>query len=102
MLETALKEARAVADKAALDVVDLEIDVSRIESEVRRLRAVIFGSDDEENGGLRAEVQGLRSMMAESRKAQRVMTWMLAALIAVLSPDQLVKIAALIQKVITP
>lgn len=102
VLEASLAEAKRVADKAAEDVKRIERDVDLIGSEMRRLRAVMVGSDEEENGGLRAEVQGLRVMMAESRKAQRVMTWMLAALIAVLSPDQLIRLAPLIQKVVSP
>jgi len=99
-LETLLEQTKKTADKAAADVVRIERDVDRIGSEMRRLRAVMVGSDEEENGGLRAEVQWLRVAVEESRKYQKLMFWMLAALVGVLSPEQLVKLVEVIRKVV--
>lgn len=101
-LETLLEETKRTADKAALDVVRIEKDVDRIGSEMRRLRAVMVGSDEEENGGLRAEVQSLRVLMAEARKYQKWMFWMLAALVGVLSPEQLVRLIDVVRKAVGP
>jgi len=97
VLEREYESVRLVADKAAADVVRIERDVDRIGSEMRRLRAVMVGSDEEENGGLRAEVQSLRVDMAEARKYQRWVFWMLAALLGVLSPEQLAKLVDVIK-----
>ena len=98
VLEKEYESVRAVADKAAADEVRIERDVDRIGSEMRRLRAVMVGSDAEENGGLRAEVQSLRVDMAEARKYQRWVFWMLAALLGVLSPEQLAKLVDVIKR----
>ena len=98
VLEKEYESVRAVADKAAADEVRIERDVDRIGSEMRRLRAVMVGSDEEENGGLRAEVQSLRVDMAEARKYQRWVFWMLAALLGVLSPEQLAKLVDVIKR----
>ena len=98
VLEREYESVRLVADKAAADVVRIERDVDRIGSEMRRLRAVMVGSDEEENGGLRAEVQSLRVDMAEARKYQRWVFWMLAALLGVLSPEQLAKLVDVIKR----
>ena len=99
VLEKEYESVRVVADRAAADVVRIERDVDRIGSEMRRLRAVMVGSDEEENGGLRAEVQSMRVDMAEAKKYQRWVFWMLAALLGVLSPEQLTKLIETLRKV---
>ena len=102
VLEKEYESVRAVADKAAADVVRIERDVDRIGSEMRRLRAVMVGSDAEENGGLRAEVQWRRTTLAESRKYQQWMFWMLVALVGVQAPEQILSLVSVLQKVFHP
>ena len=102
VLEKEYESVRAVADKAAADVVRIERDVDRIGSEMRRLRAVMVGSDAEENGGLRAEVQWLRNAMAESRMYHPLILWMLTALVGVLTPEQVIQLVSVLQKALHP
>ena len=102
VLEKEYESVRAVADKAAADVVRIERDVDRIGSEMRRLRAVMVGEGAEEKGGLRAEVQLLVTKMEAGERNQKWIIRLLAALLAVLSPDQIVRLAHFIQKAVTP
>lgn len=102
VLEASLTEAKKVADKAAEDVVRIERDVDRIGSEMRRIRAVMVGSDAEEKGGLRAEVQAIAGKVDRFvDRSERNQTWMLRMLGAVLlivSPDQVIKIVKAIHE----
>lgn len=102
MLEREYESVRTVADKAAADAIRIEREVDRIGSEMRRLRAVMVGEGAEEKGGLRAEVQLLVQKMDSAGQAQKWILRLLGALVAVLGPEQLMKLAQLVQKVVSP
>lgn len=102
VLEKEYESVRSVADRAAADVIRIERDVDRIGSEMRRLRAVMVGEGAEEKGGLRAEVQLLVQKMDSAENAQKWIIRLLGALLAVLGPEQIVKLAQLVQEMVTP
>lgn len=91
-LETMLVHTKQTADKAAADVDRIERDVDRIGSEMRRLRAVMVGSDEGEKGGLRADVQALAAQMDQSQRNQVWTLRMLGAVLLILSPDQIIRL----------
>ena len=105
-LELLLGETRATAGRAADDVKKVENDVGHLDSEVRRLRAIMVGSADEESGGIRFVVQSMERKMDEAHKNQMATLWCLAALLVILAPENLIKIIQFAShwatKVLTP
>ena len=102
VIEAALGPIRSTAEGAAHDVATLRRDVDKLESDVLRLRAVLVGEGAEERGGIRAQVQALVIQMEDAKRQNKWVIRLLFALVAVLSPEQLVKLAHLVQKVVAP
>jgi len=95
-LEIRVEEAGGQAHRLA----SIERDVDAIGREMRRMRAVLLGDGEDEAGGLRAEVHAQSARIAELTKTVRLMTWLVAALVGVLGPEQLVRLASMLTKAV--
>lgn len=93
-LEVRVEDLAALAKRLSA----IERDVDSIGREMRRLRAVLLGDGDGEEGGLRAEVHAQSTRIGELTKTVKMLTWGIAALVGVLGPEQLVRLAAMLTK----
>lgn len=74
---------------------DHEVRIAALENNVRRVRAVMFGTEDDELGGIVNDIY-------EAKTSLKALKWMGGIIIAFLSPETLKTISTIISGFMKP
>jgi len=77
------------------DIHGLETRVAGLETSVKRVRAVMFGSEADELGGILADIQRVKTGV-------KVMNWIGGLMLAVLSPEAIRTLMAIVKELGKP